>query len=244
MMQVNDYTGEEAAPMSILIYDLVGADAARPFSPHCWKVAFALPHKGLAFERVPARFTEVATLEGGTNRTVPIIRDGEAVVIDSFAIALYLEETYADRPSLFGGEGGKALARFIEKWSMVTIHPFIARAALMDIHDSLDAPDQAHFRATREKRFGKTLEEVPVGRDGDLAAFRASLAPLRMTLGGQPFLHGAEPGFGDYIVAGAFQWARVISPFRLLESDDVVADWFERCLDLHGGLGREVPAAA
>ncbi|TIP61822.1 MAG: glutathione S-transferase family protein, partial [Mesorhizobium sp.] len=48
----------------------------------------------------------------------------------------------------------------------------------------------------------------------------------------------------DYIVFGALQWARVASPYRLLDGSDVVAQWFERCLDLHGGLGRKVAAAA
>ncbi|TIU84388.1 MAG: glutathione S-transferase family protein, partial [Mesorhizobium sp.] len=28
------------------------------------------------------------------------------------------------------------------------------------------------------------------------------------------------------------------------DDSDVVAQWFERCLDLHGGLGRKVAAAA
>ena len=28
--------------MTILLYDLVGRDADRPFSPHCWKVKMAL----------------------------------------------------------------------------------------------------------------------------------------------------------------------------------------------------------
>jgi glutathione S-transferase len=37
---------------------------------------------------------------------VPIIQDGDKVVNDSFAIAQYLERTYPDRPSLFGGPGG------------------------------------------------------------------------------------------------------------------------------------------
>ena len=102
--------------MTILLYDLVGADPARPFSPHCWKVAMALAHKGLAFDSVPTPFTAVPDVEGGVSKTVPVIRDGGAVVADSFAIAEYLEETYPDRPSLFGGPGGMAMARFVERW--------------------------------------------------------------------------------------------------------------------------------
>jgi hypothetical protein len=39
--------------MRILLYELVGSDPRRPFSPHCWKIAMALAHKGLAFECVP-----------------------------------------------------------------------------------------------------------------------------------------------------------------------------------------------
>src|SRR6185295_17535088 len=98
--------------MTILLYELVGRDAARPFSPHCWKAAMALAHKGLDISSVPTRFLEVPAVEGGVSKLVPVIRDGDHVVADSFAIALYLEETYPERPTLFCGDGGKAAARF------------------------------------------------------------------------------------------------------------------------------------
>ena len=74
--------------MTILLYDLVGADPRRPFSPHCWKVAMALAHKGLDFRSVPTPFTAVPTVEGGASKTAPVIRDGEKTVADSFDIAL------------------------------------------------------------------------------------------------------------------------------------------------------------
>lgn len=230
--------------MSILLYDLVGSDLRRPFSPHCWKIAFALAHKGLAFERVPTPFTAVATVEGGVCGTVPVIRDDDRIVGDSFDIALYLDERYPDRPSLFAGEGGKAMARFVEGWTNAQLHAFIRSAAIMDIHDRLAPPDQAYFRASREERFGKKLEELPVGREERLARFAADLTPLRLVLERQPFIGGEGPLFADYIVAGAFQWMRVISLFQVLGEDDPVRDWFERCLDLHDGMARKVPAAA
>lgn len=230
--------------MPVLLYDLVGADERCPFSPHCWKAAFALAHKGLEFTRVPTRFPAVAGVEGGSSRTVPVIRDGSVVVEDSFAIALYLEEAYPDRPTLFAGEGGKAHARFIERWSQLVVHPYLGRALLLDIHDMLDPEGREHFRRTREARFSMKLEDVSAGRDeAGIAAFRASLEPLRSMLAMQPFIGGDAPLFADYVVAGAFQWARVVSPLRLVEPDDPVASWFERCLDLHGGLGRATAAA-
>jgi len=230
--------------MTILFYDLVGHDAQRPFSPHCWKTRMALAHKGLDATGMPTRFLEVPGIEGGVSKTVPVIRDGERVVVDSFAIALYLDEAYPERPTLFGGEGGKGGARFIERWSQITIHPYIATVALTDLNAMQDEANAAYFRQNREQRYGRTLEAVVAGRDAGLAAFRAALEPLRSMLTYQPFIGGASPLFADYIVFGALQWARVASPYRLLEPSDSVAQWFERCLDLHGGIGRQVAAAA
>lgn len=230
--------------MTILFYDLVGRDPARPYSPHCWKTAMALAHKGLDFRSVPTTFVEVPKVEGGASKTIPVIRDGETVVSDSFEIALYLEERYPDRPTLFGGEGGKAMARFVERWSQLTLHPYLGAAALMDLFACQDDANRGYFRESREARYGKKLEDVPAIRDTGLAAFRASLEPLRSMLTYQPFIGGKGPLFADYIVFGALQWVRVTSPYRYLADGDPVADWFERCLDLHGGLGRKVPAAA
>jgi glutathione S-transferase len=229
--------------MSMLLYELVGADPARPFSPHVWKVALSLAHKGLAFDRRQVPFTGVPTVEGGFSRTVPVLRDGERVLNESFDIALYLDEAYPQRPSLFGGEGGRAMARFVERWSQLTVHPYLGAAAMMDIHDGLAPADRAYFRASREARFGVPLETVAARRDAGLDAWRNSLEPLRSMLSYQPYIGGGAPLFADYIVAGAFQWVRVSSPFAYLEPQDPVAAWFERCLDLHGGLLREVPAA-
>ena len=56
--------------MSITLYELVGSDPSRPFSPHCWKIAWALAHKGLDFERVAVPFTAIPGLEGGAVKTV------------------------------------------------------------------------------------------------------------------------------------------------------------------------------
>ncbi len=229
--------------MTILLYELAGRDAGRPFSPHCWKTVMSLAHKGLDFERRSVPFTQVGGVEGGASRTVPILRDGDRVVSDSFAIAVYLDEAYPDRPSLFGGPGGVATARFMERWSQLTLHSYLGAAALLDIHALLAPTDQAYFRDSREKRFGKSLEEVPVDREQKLGAFRAALEPLRSTLTYQPFVGGQTPLFADYIVFGALQWARIASPFQVLAEDDPVAGWFGRCLDLHDGIGRRVAAA-
>ena len=230
--------------MTILFYDLVGRDAARPFSPHCWKVAMALEHKELDYRAVQKCLLEVPEIEGAISKTIPVIRDGDKVISDSFAIALYLEEAYPERPSLFGGPGGQAHARFIERWSQLTLHPYISVAALTALHAMQDDENAAYFRKSREARFGMPLEQVTASRDASLAGFRASLEPLRSMLSHQPWIGGEQPLFADYIVFGALQWARIATPYQLLEAADPVAEWFERCLDLHGGKGRCIAAAA
>lgn len=229
--------------MSIILHDLIGADPARPFSPHCWKVAMALAHKGLPFERRNVCFTEVPQLEQGVSKTVPVIRDGTRVVADSFLIADYLDETYPDRPSLFGGEGGQALARFVESWSQSTLHVALAPILLQEVLDFLVPEDKTYFRESREVKLGEPFLDVTARRDQEIATFSAKLLPLKVMLKKQPWIGGASPLFADYIVFGALQWARITSTASLLEDGSAVADWFERCLDLHDGLGRSVPAA-
>ncbi|MBB3949485.1 glutathione S-transferase family protein [Aureimonas jatrophae] len=232
--------------MTIQLYDLVGADPARPFSPHCWKARMALAHKGLKPEVLPVRFPEVASLEGGGGRTVPLVRDGDTVVQDSFAIAEYLDDRYPDRPMLFEGMSGRALTRFVESWMQRAVHPYLVSVAVLDIHDLQDREGQAWFRAKREALFGKSLEEVQSGRTPEsAAAFARTLEPLRVTLKRQPFLGGETPRFADHIVFGGFQWARVATRYPVLpEAGDPIHEWFERCLDLYDALGRRTPAAA
>lgn len=226
--------------MSITLYSLCGADVARPFSPHCWKAVMALRHKGLSFSERPLAFTAIPVTESGFSKTVPFLRDGDRLVSDSFQIALYLDDAYPDAPTLFGGEGGQAMARFVEAYSQTTIHPVVTRIALKNIHDMLAPVDQTYFRETRERFLGKTLEEVEAARETAIAALPDALKPLRHMLKAQPFIGGDGPLFSDYIVFGALQWLRITTGSVHLADDDPVKDWFERCLDLHGSEARAV----
>lgn len=230
--------------MAITLYDLAGAEADRRFSPFCWRTRMALAHKGLEVETMPWRFTEKARLPQPNEGRVPVIVDDGRVVHDSSTIADYLENRYADRPSLFGGEPGHALTRFIQNWTETVLQPGLIGFVLLDIHRHIGPEDQAYFRKSREERFGRTLEEVVKDREARLPAFRESLTPLRRTLERQDFIAGAAPAYADYIVFGAFQWARAISDFELLVADDPVAAWRGRMLGLFGGLARKSPAYA
>jgi len=226
--------------MAIRMYDLAAAEGRR-FSPFCWRTRMALAHKGLEVETVPLHFVEIPKVLGGRSRTVPAIEDGDRFIFDSWAIAEYLEEAYPNRGTLFGGAGGKGLALFVQNWTHATVHAAMFGFVARDIHDRLTPENRGYFRESREKRFGRTLEEVQAGREERLEPFRRSLAPLRTTLAAQPFLSGERPMYADYIVFGAFQWQRSVSPFALLEADDPVRAWFGRLLDMYDGLGRRSP---
>ena len=228
--------------MAIILYDLAGAEADRRFSPFCWRTRMALAHKGLEVETVPWRFTEKDRLPQPNSGHVPVIVDDGHIVHDSSTIADYLENRYADHPSLFGSETGHALTRFIQNWTETVLQPGLIGFVVLDIHRHADSKDQAYFRKSREERFGTTLEEVVKDREGRLPAFRESLTPLRRTLERQDFISGKSPAYADYIVFGAFQWARAISEFELLADADPIAAWRGRMLNLFGGLARKGPA--
>lgn len=227
--------------MGLKLFELVGTEAGRPFSPYCWRTRLALAHKGLEAECIPWRFTDKAAIAPYKSEKVPVLLDGAKAVADSWAIATYLEDAYADRPSLFGGDGGRAVSRFVNAFADIVTVGGIFPLIVGDIVGHLSPNDQAYFRQTREARFGKTLEEVTATRESRVADFRKALDPLRLTLRAQPFLGGSAPNYADYSVFGGFQWARVVSPFKLLTDDDPVHAWRERLLDAFDGMARKSP---
>jgi glutathione S-transferase len=199
------------------LYDLAGA--AMRFSPYWWRTRLALAHKGLEVDTVPWRFTE---------------KD---------AIADYLEDRYPDRPALFGGPAARALTRFVHDWTLHTLHPLIFRVVVPDLIERLDPRDRPYFRESREATLGMPFEALREQRGAHLDAFRRELKPLDACLSQQAHLCGTDPGYADYLVFGALQWARVASPVELLAGRDAVHRWRERLLDAFGGLGRRTPAA-
>lgn len=225
--------------MAIKLYDLAGAEDDRRFSPYCWRTKMALKHKGLAFEAQPWRYTEKDVIEYTGSTTVPVIVDGNRAVYDSWEIALYLEEAYPSRPALFEGAESRALTLFFHHWAARALHAPLLRAIVLDLYAHLHEKDRAYFRATREQRFGAPLEQVGADPKKAIAEFRGALEPLRPVLVQHAFVSGKGPGYADYIVFGVFQWARSMSPLRLLEPDDVVYGWRERMLDLWDGYARQ-----
>ena len=225
----------------IEMWELVGENDRR-YSNFSWRTRMALRHKQLEVQYRPVLLTDKASIGFSAGKTVPVIRDGDTVVRDSWAIAEYLEARYPDRPSLFGGDTGQALARFANHWVDRTLlaiaFPLLAGDAL-EIQCEEDRP---YFGALVERLTGLAPAALKGHQGRHSAHLAKAVDPARATLKRQPFLSGAQPAYADYAVFSIYQWARIVSPLELLADDQPMRDWCERMLDLNGGFARDTPA--
>ncbi len=204
----------------------------------------ALAHKKLAPEYVPVGFTDKKTIAFSGQDRVPILVDGGTTVSDSWSIACYLEDAYPGNPSLFGGGAGRSLTKFVDLWATRTMFPYLVRLVLCDVVEHLDREDEAYIRETRQQQLGMTFEQLRDQRDTQRGPFREILGPMRSLLRRDAYLSGPTSGYADYTVFGPFQWARMISPYRLLEDDDPVHAWRGRMLGLFDGFAANAPGYA
>jgi glutathione S-transferase len=203
----------------------------------------ALRHKGLEFESHPVRLTDKEAIAFSGGKTVPIIRDNETVVRDSWKIAEHLEKRYADAPPLFGGAIGRGVTQVFNTWVDRTLVPAMFAIVGPDLPERADPADQQYLRGVIESAAKKTLEELRADRDESLRRLGRSLEPMQTVLKRQAWVCGEGPAYGDYILFSVFQWARVMSPHEVLGPEDPLCAWRERTLDLFDGFARNVPTA-
>jgi glutathione S-transferase len=220
------------------LWELGGRDDCR-FSTFSWRTRLALHHKGLSFAVHPVAVSDKAAIGFSGQGKVPILKHDGRVIPDSWAIALYLEKEFPERPTLFGDEIGQTLTHVFNVWADRELIPALIPFLMRDVLDCVGEADGAHLRLQIESAMKKTLEDLSAGREQAVQAFRRKLQPVRKALETRNFLGGAAPAYADYVLFGLLQWARVISPAEVLEDGDAVAAWFERVLDLYDGVGRK-----
>jgi glutathione S-transferase len=227
--------------MALTLYELVGKDSRR-YSGYCWRVRMAIAHKGLDVTCEPFWHGDAAKVAFSGQAKVPVLLDGTHVVSDSWEIACYLDDAYPDRASLMDGKHGRALTRLVNIWADTQIDIPIVRSSFLDIfHNLHPKADPAKFRASRETRFGKTLEALQAEHAANVAELHRNLAPLRALLRNQTWVNGSEPAYADYIVFGSLQSPRCLVGRRFLEDDDPIAEWFIRLTCLFNGLANSAP---
>jgi glutathione S-transferase len=226
----------------ITLYELKGKTDRR-YSLFSWRTRMALRHKGLEFESVPVCMSDKAAIAFSGGRTVPVIKDEDTVVRDSWKIAEYLESRYQHAPPLFGGDIARGVSLTFNTWVDRSLVPGMLRVIAADIHERVDPKDEDYFRQTMEKALKMTLEESRARRDDAVLQLGRVLAPLQEALKRQAFVAGAAPAYADYILFSVFQWARVTSPQEILAPEDPLCRWREQVLDLFDGFARNVPLA-
>ena len=174
------------------LWELGGRDDCR-FSTFSWRARLALHHKGLAFSVHPVAVSDKAAIGFSGQRKVPIVKHDEHVITDSWAIALYLEQAFADRPTLFGGAVGETLTQVFNGWTDRELIPALIPYFMRDVLDCVNEADAVHLRGQVERALKKSLEELAAERDNTLPVFRRKLAPVRKTLEQKSFLGGPAP---------------------------------------------------
>jgi glutathione S-transferase len=227
----------------IEMWELTGKDDRR-YSTFSWRTRMALRHKQVDVQYRPVHLTDKASIEFSGGTTVPVIRDGDAVVRDSWVIAEHLEQRYPERPSLFGGDVGHGLARLVNNWVDRTVlaaaFPLIACHALSVQHPE----DSIYFASLIERLTGLAPAALMAEEKRHRERLNKVVDPARATLKRQAFLSGSKPAYADYVLFSVYQWARVASPLELLADDPVLRRWFDALLDLHGGYARATPVYA
>jgi len=90
--------------MAIVLYEL-------SWSHFCEKARFCLDFKGLPYSIVHVNpFTRREVIDLGARGDVPVLKDGDRVIVGSAAIAAHLEETYPGTPYLPHEEEPRAAA--------------------------------------------------------------------------------------------------------------------------------------
>ncbi len=88
-------------------------------SQYSEKVRLILDYKGLAYQKIEVTpgvgQLELFRLSG--QRRVPVLKDGNTVIADSTAIAMYLDKQYPEKPLIPVDSKSRGLCLLIEEWA-------------------------------------------------------------------------------------------------------------------------------
>ena len=223
----------------IQLWELRGREDRR-YSLFSWRTRMALRHKELEFESTPVAMSDKATIAFSGGKTVPVIKDGDTVVRDSWRIAEHLEERYPGRPSLFGGAIGRGVTHTFNIWVDRAIVPAMMPVIVADVHERVDPVDEEYFRRQFEGFLKCKLEEARERAPQAHERLKRVLEPLEAALKRQPYVCGAAPAYADYILFSVVQWARIMSPRVIFDTSGALYGWRSRILDLYDAFARNV----
>lgn len=166
--------------------------------------------------------------DGSDFPTLPVLQDPEsdAIIGDSFDIALHLHEKFPAPPPLFPPQS-VALHRTFNAYvdQLFSIHGAPLAGSFMPLDPKTAAEDAAEFVARAVKYYGRnettTWEDlaIPVGSEARQQALKAfedalgsKLAVWFVNRDKGPFIEGAAPMYADFIIGGWLKFMRHCLP--------------------------------
>jgi len=231
--------GREVEPLAVretLLYDLGD-------SPFCLKARICLQLKGVPYRRVTVslgRRRELARLN--PLRTVPVLVDGEHVVVDSSRIARHLENRHPEPLLIPTGPEARAYAALVEEWAdealsflvgaFKWLNPANRAAALANtVTETVPAPLRPLAGRLLVRRRRRRYAAWGYGPDAlpELESrMRENLTSLATLLDGKPFLLGRTPTLADVSVLAQVACLQRYAEGDLVASFPGVQEWIER----------------
>ncbi|KJA24356.1 hypothetical protein HYPSUDRAFT_162101, partial [Hypholoma sublateritium FD-334 SS-4] len=211
--------------MTIIFWDL--PSTVGPWSPNTWKVSrYCLNLKKIPYKTEWVEMPDVAAhcqklgISPTTNKSdwniihaLPAIHDLSTGIYlsDSVRIAEYLETQYPDGPQIFPRNTIGLQIDFEDclNAKLASLWEFV----VPPIWHILNPTSQVYYRTTREKAWGKTLEDItPSGDDraGQWKKVEAGFSGMAVWYskksGGGPFMMGSQVSWVDFVVGGHLMW--------------------------------------
>ncbi|MFM2303278.1 MAG: hypothetical protein RLZZ135_687 [Cyanobacteriota bacterium] len=183
------------------------------------KVRLVLDYKGLAYRKIEVvpGVGQLELFRMSGQRQVPVLKDGNTVIADSTAIALYLERTYPDRPIVPTNPQQKATCLLLEQWADHSIGTKSRSILLEGLKNSnlrtsilpVGTPDLLKNLVGSIPREALDVLGLGVGLTPD--AIRAAKAEMHRGLesiclmlaqNSCPYLTGDTPSLADFAIAG------------------------------------------
>jgi glutathione S-transferase len=188
-----------------------------PFSPFTRKVRMVLHHKGLPFRSVDGlALHELPTLRKLSGRAeVPVLVDGDVIVVDSPDIVTYLEDVYPSPPILPACAILRVKARRWQRMADRSLDAILHDISLWawPTHQRADAPPPGLIEAGQR----------------DLWIL---LGELESDLGTDAYICGAEPSIADFAVFPHIPSLRFVGISLTKERLPRVFAWLRRMRDL------------
>ncbi|KAF5024841.1 hypothetical protein F66182_3080 [Fusarium sp. NRRL 66182] len=219
-MSMSDSTPE------IILYDLA-CTKNMCFSPVVWKIRLMLNYKHIPYQTIFVEFPDIEpTLKslglaphdpGSASHaryTVPAVKHvpSDTSIMDSPAIAEFLETTYPDPPLRLTS----ALGRQVERQARRSIGPAFGASVTPREILILSPPSQEYFRQKVQARLGHPPEDL-LDPDKEERAWEAVADKMRdmgelmmMNNADGPFVLGAQPSYTDFFIAASLQSGRTI----------------------------------